>query len=286
MKTDIFNPAKWRDLNRRWLSALALIPIALVSVYLGGSALAFACAVLAGIMGHEWATISNYKNRFSMVALCGLPCFVAGIVDFPYLASQITVTNYQVGWIVFPIVVGLSLVRSQLGVRSYCESMAGVINAGGVSLLVFTLREGSWDGRAATLIFMSIVWAADATAFFVGKAFGGPKLLPIVSRNKTWIGLVGSVIVSLLLSGIAAHLMNGNNVAWLVACFFIAILAQSGDLVESAIKRNFGVKDAGSILPGHGGMMDRVDGWGMVAFGTVITFYLYPESLNLLGLAR
>lgn len=285
VKRDIFHPSKWRDLNRRWVSALVLIPVALVSVYFGGFALAFACAVLAGIMGHEWATISGYKDRFFMVALCGLPCFVAGIVDFSLVSTPISLTNYQIGWAVFPVVVLLGLIRSQVGVRSYCESMAGVINAGGVSLLVFTLREGNWDGRAATLIFMSIVWAADATAFFVGKAFGGPKLLPIVSRNKTWIGLVGSIIVSLLLSGIAAHLMDGDNIAWLVACFFIAVLAQSGDLVESAIKRNFGVKDAGSILPGHGGMMDRVDGWGMVAFGTVITFVLFPESLKLLGLA-
>lgn len=286
MKTDIFNPTKWRDLNRRWISALVLIPVALVSVYFGGWALAFSCAVLAGIMGHEWATISNYKNRFFMVLLCGMPCFIAGIFDFSYVSKFTEFTNYQIGWIVFPVVVTVSLVCAQLGLRSWAEAMAGVINASGVSLLVFTLREGSWDGRAATLIFMSIVWAVDATAFFVGKAFGGPKLLPIVSRNKTWIGLVGSVIVALLLSGIAAHLMKGSNLAWLVACFFIAVLAQSGDLIESAIKRNFGVKDAGSILPGHGGMMDRVDGWGMVAFGTVITFFLYPESLIFLGFAK
>lgn len=286
MKRDIFNPAKWRDLNRRWVSALVLIPVALVSVYLGGFALAFACAVLAGIMGHEWATISNYKNRFFMVALCGLPCFIAGIADFPMIDAQIELANYKIGWLVFPIVVFLSLIHSKFRFRSWVEAMAGVINASGVSLLVFTLREGNWDGRSATLIFMSIVWAVDATAFFVGKAFGGPKLLPAISRNKTWIGLLGSIFVSLFFSAVAANIMNGNYAAWLVACFFLAILAQSGDLVESAVKRNFGVKDAGSILPGHGGMMDRVDGWGMVCFWTVITFYFFPETLNLLGFAK
>ena len=115
------------------------------------------------------------------------------------------------------------------------------------------------DGLLLALWAMALVWACDIGAYFAGRSIGGPKLAPTVSPNKTWAGLVGGVIAAGVL-GWALLRWAGLPAQLALASPVLAILAQLGDLYESALKRRAGVKDSGSLLPGHGGLLDRIDG--------------------------
>lgn len=120
------------------------------------------------------------------------------------------------------------------------------------------------DGAAYVLWAFVVTWATDIFAYLVGRSFGGPKLAPSISPNKTWSGLAGGVIGATILGGLLAQWI-GLPPPFLLAAPLFAVAAQVGDLAESALKRRAGAKDAGSLLPGHGGVMDRLDGLVPVA---------------------
>lgn len=134
----------------------------------------------------------------------------------------------------------------------------------GLPVLALVVLRRQPDGIVLTLWAMALVWACDIGAYFAGRKIGGPKLAPAVSPNKTWAGLAGGVVAAGLF-GWALHLWAG--LAWQLAAASpaLAVLAQLGDLYESTIKRRAGVKDSGNILPGHGGVLDRLDGLVPVA---------------------
>jgi phosphatidate cytidylyltransferase len=124
---------------------------------------------------------------------------------------------------------------------------------------------------------LSLVWATDIGAFFAGRSIGGPKLAPKLSPNKTWAGLIGGIVAASLLA-IVLHVQYGLPWRMTLATPFLAVLAQGGDLYESWLKRRAGVKDSGNILPGHGGLLDRLDGVvpvAPVAALLVVAPYLY-----------
>jgi len=139
---------------------------------------------------------------------------------------------------------------------------AGVAYAAVLLFAPLILRRDPALGFAATLFLFAVVWATDIAAYFAGRTLGGPKLWPAVSPKKTWSGAVGGTLGGVA-AGVLAMKLVGLSVApmlVLVACF-LSVAAQAGDFLESAIKRHFGAKDAGSIIPGHGGVMDRLDGF-------------------------
>jgi phosphatidate cytidylyltransferase len=107
----------------------------------------------------------------------------------------------------------------------------------------------------------AVVWATDTAAYISGRLIGGPKLAPRFSPNKTWAGLIGGALAAALVGVIAATLMGDAPMpSMALASAGLAVVAQAGDLVESALKRRFGVKDASTLIPGHGGVLDRLDG--------------------------
>ncbi len=111
-----------------------------------------------------------------------------------------------------------------------------------------------------------VIWATDISAYFVGKSFKGPKLMPKISPNKTWSGLIGGVISSGVIGFMSSFLFaNGDIIFFVIISMILACLEQAGDLIESKIKRIFNVKDSGSLIPGHGGILDRIDGITLVA---------------------
>ncbi len=120
------------------------------------------------------------------------------------------------------------------------------------------------DGRALVILFFSIVWATDIGAYLVGRTLGGPKLAPRISPNKTWSGAIGGLIFATLVAGIVAHLSWNHRFAELggvlILAGFLSIATQVGDLLESWWKRRFQIKDSGHLIPGHGGILDRIDG--------------------------
>jgi len=139
----------------------------------------------------------------------------------------------------------------------------GVGYIGTAAISILYLREQPL-GFALALWTLASVWATDIGAYFAGRAIGGPKLAPTISPNKTWAGLVGGMVAAGIVGAMIAKLGHlPTRTLWLAP--LLAIAAQIGDLVESGMKRHVGVKDSGKILPGHGGLLDRIDGMLPVA---------------------
>src|SRR5690606_16437385 len=149
---------------------------------------------------------------------------------------------------------------------------AGLFYAAAVLIPVAMLREHAAFGFIIVLWLFAAVWATDTGAYFAGRAFGGPKLAPSISPKKTWSGAIGGTLAGLVASQLV---LFAGGVAWhpmhTAAAFLVIVAAQFGDLFESAIKRRFAVKDASTLLPGHGGVMDRLDGF---LFGALVALII------------
>ena len=258
------------DLGLRLASAAVLIPFGLFVVWKGGALLAIACGLFAGLLAYEWIRMTASPSMKTFVTLSLLP-FIPATFGAPIWAI----------WIYF----GGGLLASfmhPLGAKRGAESF-GYLYVAGMPLALFFLREGPWDGVATALIFMGIVWGSDSAAYFSGRQFGGWPLHPD-SPAKTWSGAFGAVIFSALCGVLAAHLTGGNLVGWIITGGLISVFAQLGDLFESSTKRRYGIKDSSGLVPGHGGLLDRVDGLGLVSVITVLVLVFAPCIVRVLGL--
>jgi phosphatidate cytidylyltransferase len=144
--------------------------------------------------------------------------------------------------------------------RSFAWLGAGILYIAIPCLALIWLRERPGEGLATLLWLLALVWAVDTGAYFAGRTVGGPKLAPRISPSKTWSGLLGGVLAALAVGLVAARLTGGSALGIAAISAGLAFVEQAGDLMESAIKRRFHVKDAGNLIPGHGGLLDRVDG--------------------------
>ena len=139
---------------------------------------------------------------------------------------------------------------------------AGVGYAAVLLFAPLILRRDPVLGFAAIAFLFAVVWVTDIAAYFAGRALGGPKLWPAVSPKKTWSGAVGGTLAGIVAAILTVKLLGVSVSPMLVlVAGLLSVVAQAGDLLESAVKRHFGAKDAGSIIPGHGGVMDRLDGF-------------------------
>jgi phosphatidate cytidylyltransferase len=148
----------------------------------------------------------------------------------------------------------------------------GVVYAALLLAAPVVLRGDQNYGMIAIFFLFAIVWATDITGYFAGRAIGGPKLAPSVSPKKTWSGAIAGLIAVIAIVGIGAGYVQGVRLAPLIAVsVLLSIVSQAGDLAESALKRRFDVKDASQIIPGHGGVMDRLDGfWAAAVCAAII----------------
>jgi len=124
----------------------------------------------------------------------------------------------------------------------------------------------------------AVIWSTDIFAFFAGRALGGPKLAPKISPNKTWSGLGGGIVASMMIGFMSSFMFRGSVVFFVVISALLAVIEQSSDLFESKVKRIFGVKDSGNIIPGHGGVLDRLDGMMFVAPVVLILINLFSDK--------
>src|SRR5579862_6990180 len=138
-------------------------------------------------------------------------------------------------------------------------TLAGILYIGLPVAALIWLREQD-QGRATAFWLMLVVWATDSAAYAAGRLIGGWRLMPSVSPNKTWAGLIGGVAGAALVGAAVGHYLGSSASLLAVAGAALALVAQGGDLMESAIKRHFGAKDSGKLIPGHGGLLDRIDG--------------------------
>lgn len=237
------------ELRTRAVVGLVLILVA-VGALLAGGLIFWLLLVVAGVlMMGEWADLvgaSWEHKRLSMFAVSvplAILCPMAAGVASPAFILMVAAFAF--------ILIVTRALRLALGVIYVCLP---------VMALLF-LREQSPQLGGLLLAFwaLGVVWATDIGAYFAGRSLGGPKLAPRVSPSKTWSGLGGGVLAALLL-GYGLHLLAGLPAQLAASSGLLAVTAQLGDLLESWMKRRAGVKDSGTLLPGHGGVMDRLDG--------------------------
>ena len=151
-------------------------------------------------------------------------------------------------------------------------TMAGIGYAGIMLLAPLLLRADHTYGFLALVLLFAIVWTTDILGYFAGRAIGGPKLLPAISPKKTWSGAIAGTLGAMIVAVLVANYFGAfNTTAIAIIALLLSIMAQLGDLLESWVKRQFGAKDASHLIPGHGGVMDRLDGfWAAALVGCVI----------------
>ena len=145
--------------------------------------------------------------------------------------------------------------------RRWLWLAAGAVYIAVPCIAIIWLRSDAAVGRQAIFWLFAVVWATDIGAYFAGRGIGGPKLAPRISPGKTWAGLLGGMVCAALVGAATALLLDLSRAAPLIVISaLLALVAQAGDLLESMVKRRFGVKDSGHLIPGHGGVLDRLDG--------------------------
>jgi phosphatidate cytidylyltransferase len=244
------------NLALRVLSALVLGPLALLTAWAGDWPFALFWIVAALAVLWEWSALvvgSAYKLMFSSAAGA---IAAAGVLI----------------WLAKPVVallmVGLGALAATIfaPVERRVWVTLGVGYAGAMLLAPMFLRADNTYGFAVIVLLFAIVWTTDVLGYFAGRAVGGPKLLPAVSPNKTWSGAIAGTGGAMVAALLVASLFGSFNVlAILIIAFVLSVLAQFGDLFESWVKRQFDAKDASKLIPGHGGVMDRLDGFWAAA---------------------
>jgi phosphatidate cytidylyltransferase len=247
------------NLQLRVISSVVLIVAVLAVTYLGGVAFRLLAALIAGAIFYEWSAMSRgaASARYQLVA-----AVLLAVVLFALLLGYSALGVF----VLLGLSVAASLLDSGIGGQGLWTP-AGLAYAGLSGLSLALLRDGDQTGLTAILFLFAVVWATDIAAYFVGRSFGGPKLAPAISPGKTQSGAIGGAVGGVIAGiALAAFAGLGNLPLLALVAFLLSVVSQAGDLFESWVKRRHGVKDSGNIIPGHGGVMDRVDGLVAAAF--------------------
>jgi len=254
---------------KRVLTAVILIPLVLLLVFKGQLWLiTLAAAAVAALAAWEFLALADASGAKTprVAVLSGVAALFACVFFRPEYTAPL------LGCLMFALFI-LCAFRSPLPrvLPDAGYSIFGLLYVG-LSLTAIPLLWSQENGPSLLVFLFFVVWAGDVVALYVGRAFGRRKLAPSISPNKTWEGSVGSVAGSLLITlallffaeFLARHNLDwlsypGPALRWLGLAVLLNVAAQVGDLIESAIKRGAGVKDSGTLLPGHGGVLDRID---------------------------
>jgi phosphatidate cytidylyltransferase len=249
------------ELILRILSGLVLAPLAVGVAYLGGWAFVVFWSIAALLVLWEWCTLVAGGERSTVLLIAGAAVLLA-------ILLAATAADAEGSHSVRLVAGGTLLLMGMLATAALASSdrrvwtAAGIPYAGLLGIAPIVLRNDAQYGFLAIVFLFAVVWATDIVAYFVGRAVGGPKLAPRISPKKTWSGAAGGTVAAIgaaLTLAIAAGLPNLPAVGLIAAA--ASALAQGGDLFESALKRRFGAKDSSHLIPGHGGLMDRLDGF-------------------------
>lgn len=238
----------------RIVSGLALIAGVAVLVWLGGPVYAIGIIVIALLALREWV-------RMIAPTLRGWPVVgAAAALTVGLAVDAVWGPGYGIPVLIVAGVSAWLLLRR--GGRFPAGRVAlGLPYIGTAGVAFLWLRELPDIGLIVTAWLFLVVAAVDIGGLVVGRTVGGPKLAPRISPKKTWSGLIGAVVAAMIVGGAVAGLLDRGNIVWMVVLAgSLGIVAQLGDLLESAVKRHYGLKDSGGIIPGHGGILDRIDG--------------------------
>jgi len=239
-----------RNLMLRIVVAFVLAPAAIAITYIGGWLWTVLVTLAAIGLYVEWLAIVGGVRRLAVVASGIAALALAGIA--PALGRT------ELSLVVLPL--GLLAVAALTPERRIWTA-TGFAYAAAAEQASILLRSDPAMGWTALMLVFLVVWVTDIGGYFAGRGIGGPKLWPRVSPNKTWAGAVGGFAASLAVAGGFAAFGLGKTVPLLLLGSALSIVSQLGDLFESAVKRRFGVKDSSHVIPGHGGLLDRLDGF-------------------------
>jgi len=256
------NPADRRKLLLRSLSALLLAPPFLAAIYLGFPYFDLLIALGGGIGAWEWWRLCAPHSR----PLAPLIALAGGVLAT--VAAAAAGAYSMAGWLIAVSGMAAAMVGARAAGTNARWLTFGAVYLPTACLAFLWLRAGAELGREIVFWVVAVVWATDIGAYFCGGAIGGPRMAPRISPNKTWAGLAGGTAAAAMV-GLAAAWVGGTGgvPAVALASAALALLSQVGDLIESRLKRRAGVKDSGTLIPGHGGLLDRVDGLLAAAVG-------------------
>lgn len=240
------------DLQKRILSGLAVAAIALLAVWAGPLPFAVLTLLVSAVMSWEWGRVvrsEGFDTIGGVHILCvGVAAVLAGLGMAGLAAAAVMIG-------------AITVLALSFGGTSTQLSSLGVLYTGLPLVSLIWLRSDEPLGFLAVVFVLLVVAVTDTAAFVSGKTAGGPKLAPTISPGKTWAGLVGGVVSAAIAAALFSRVTGTGSIYWLAALgLILGLVAQGGDLAESALKRRFGLKDASDLIPGHGGFMDRMDG--------------------------
>ncbi len=255
----------------RIASAAILAPAALGASWIGGRLFASLVAFLCVLMAFEWARMIERRELsavFYALAIGGAAAMMLAAAG-----------RYEIAFAVCAASGTAAAMLSGKSARSWKWAAfgAGYILAPSVALI--WLRESADNGRGLVLLLFAIVWAADTGGYIAGRLVGGPKLSPLLSPAKTWAGAVGGLMLGAVAAIVGASLIfkTGDVAAYAAMGASLGLASIVGDMAESSFKRTFGIKDMSGFIPGHGGVLDRLD--GMIFATTAVTAALFGHSL-------
>ena len=252
---------RWSDLGPRLGSAAVLSAVTVGALYLGGYVFAAAVSIVFALAYREWETMVS-RAPLTPAGMVLIALVAVSGVAFPLFGVAGTLGAIALACVIALVIRGEGMWWRVLGLCIY-----GVII---VSALI--LRGNSEAGILASIYLGTVVWMTDSAAFFAGRQIGGEKLAPEISPSKTWSGALGGLALGTG-AGLIVWLVVTDSPWWigLLIAASISVLGQAGDLAESAIKRHFRIKDSGDIIPGHGGLMDRMDS---LTFGVLLVLLI------------
>ncbi|WP_308909658.1 phosphatidate cytidylyltransferase [Pseudokordiimonas caeni] len=263
------------NLFKRIVAALALLPPVLGAVWAGG--LWFDCLLILGaaLMAFEWAGLTLGGSKVAG-ALVLLPVAMLILFSTPVFAAVEGVALLAVlaigGWL---------LATKGQGAAGRIGWWAAGIGYVGAPIFALDLIRKLPEGFLTVIFVFLLVWATDVGGYFFGKGIGGPKLAPVISPKKTWAGLLGGMLLAGAVGAAIAAITAWHSPMELgLLAAGLAVVAQIGDLFESAVKRRFGAKDSGNLIPGHGGILDRVDGIVFAAPAAALYFHWAASGIQ------
>jgi phosphatidate cytidylyltransferase len=262
--------SKWADLGVRTASAVVLVPVVLSVVWLGGFWFTGLIVALGILMATEWVRIAHGNNKTQLLI-------------HEVAAASLIMGSLKLSLLALLILTALSWFLQRKDAFNVWK-LVGVFYIGLPILAFDVLRGDAGSGFIAVVWCMVIVWSADVMAYFFGRIIGGPKLAPRISPKKTWAGMLGAIVGAALASWVVSHFGSISVLPLAILAALFAILEQGGDIFESAFKRHFGVKDSGTLIPGHGGVLDRVDGLITVATCAAIVGFIHNPLSPAAGL--
>lgn len=251
--------ANWSDLSIRIASAVVMAGLALATAWAGGILFVAFWLLAAAAVLCEWLFLTMAGRRDWPVAGLGVALLAA---------ATMLVYGGRGGAALLVLTAGAAALAGLGRLRGAPQPWlvaAGLPYAACVVLPVTLLRLDDPHGMRAVFVLFAIVWGSDVLAYFTGRTLGGPKLWPRVSPKKTWSGFIGGTLFAALAAGLV-----GGSLVLVALGAILAAVSQGGDLLESALKRRFDAKDASQLIPGHGGVMDRLDGFLAAALAALL----------------